>query len=103
MLRRIKVFGEDIGQLSLDVYISHLNVSLLYVISQEVLSSLNMSHLFMEDMIFGYKDGTGFTAHEGNSPKPHSKVSHGVHYPKNLRVAATYSASVVDCEAEDCF
>jgi hypothetical protein len=62
-----------------------------------------MSHLFMEDMIFGYKDGTGFTAHEGNSPKPHSKVSHGVHYPKNLRVAATYSASVVDCEAEDCF
>jgi hypothetical protein len=44
--RRIKGFGEDIGQLSLGVYISHLNVSLLYVVSHEVVSSLNMSHLF---------------------------------------------------------
>jgi hypothetical protein len=47
--RRIKGFGEDIDQLSLGVYISHLNVSLLYMISQEVVSSLNMSHLSMED------------------------------------------------------
>jgi hypothetical protein len=53
-LRKIKGFGEDIGQLSLSVYISHLNVSLLYMISQEVMSSLNMSHLFVEDWIFGY-------------------------------------------------
>jgi hypothetical protein len=52
--RRIKGFGEDIGQLSLGVYVSHLNVSLLYMISQEVMSSLNMSHLFVEDCIFGY-------------------------------------------------
>jgi hypothetical protein len=52
--RSIEGFGEDIGQLSLSVYISHLNVSLLYMISQEVMSSLNMSHLFMEDWIFGY-------------------------------------------------
>jgi hypothetical protein len=52
--RRMKRFGEDIGQLSLGVYISHLNVSLLYVVSQEVVSSLNMSHLFMEDWISGY-------------------------------------------------
>jgi hypothetical protein len=31
--RSIKGFGEDIGQLSLSVYVSHLNVSLLYMIS----------------------------------------------------------------------
>jgi hypothetical protein len=48
-LRRIKGFGENIGQLSLGVYISHLNVSLLYMVSQEVVSPLNMSHLFVED------------------------------------------------------
>jgi hypothetical protein len=47
--RRIKGFGENIGQLSLGVYISHLNVPLLYMISQKVLSPLSMSHLFMED------------------------------------------------------
>jgi hypothetical protein len=47
--RSIEGFGEDIGQLSLGVYISHLNVSLLYIISQKVVSSLNISHLFVED------------------------------------------------------
>jgi hypothetical protein len=52
--RRIKGFGEDIGQLSLGVYVSHINVSFLYVVSQEVVSSLNMSHHFVEDWIFGY-------------------------------------------------
>jgi hypothetical protein len=31
--RRIKGFGENVGQLSLGVYISHLNVPLLYIIS----------------------------------------------------------------------
>jgi hypothetical protein len=52
--RRIKVFGENVGQLSLGVYVSHLNVPLLYMISQKVVSPLNMSHLFLEDWIFGY-------------------------------------------------
>jgi hypothetical protein len=66
------------------VYVSHLNVSLLYIFSQKVVSSLNMSHPFVEDWIFGYGDGTGVIAHEGNSLKPHSKVSHGIHYLKNL-------------------
>jgi protein involved in temperature-dependent protein secretion len=42
-------------------------------------------------------------AHEGDYLKTHSKISHGVHYPKNLRAAATYSALVVDCATEDCF
>jgi hypothetical protein len=31
--RRIKGFGENVGQLSLGVYVSHLNVPLLYMIS----------------------------------------------------------------------
>jgi hypothetical protein len=52
--RRIKGFCEDVGQLSLGVDISHLNVSLLYMISQKVVYPLNMSHLFVEDRIFGY-------------------------------------------------
>jgi hypothetical protein len=89
-MRSIEGFGEDINQLSLIVYVSHLNVSLFYMISQEVMSSLNMSHLFMEDWIFSYRDCTGIIVHEENSLKPHSKVSHSVHYPKNLRAAATY-------------
>jgi hypothetical protein len=53
-LRRIKGFRENVGQLSLGVYVSHLYVSLLYMISHEVMSPLNMSHLFVEDWIFGY-------------------------------------------------
>jgi hypothetical protein len=52
--RRINGFGENVDQLSLGVYIPHLNVPLLYMISQEVVSPLNMSHLFVEDWIFGY-------------------------------------------------
>jgi hypothetical protein len=47
--RRIKEFGENVGQLSLDVYIPHFNIPFLYMISQKVVSLLNMSHLFMED------------------------------------------------------
>jgi hypothetical protein len=82
--RRIKGFGENVGQLSLGVYVSHIYISLRYMISQEVMSSLSMSHLFVEDWIFGYRNGTGVIAHEGNSLKPHSKISHGVHYLKNL-------------------
>jgi hypothetical protein len=42
--RRIKGFGENVSKLSLGVYIPHLNVSLLYIISQKVVSPLNMSH-----------------------------------------------------------
>jgi hypothetical protein len=52
--RRIKGFGENVGQLSLSVHVSHLNVPLLYMISQKVVSPLNMSELFVEDWIFGY-------------------------------------------------
>jgi hypothetical protein len=52
--RRIKGFGENVSQLPLCVYVSHLNVSFLNVISQEVMSSLNISHLFVEDWIFDF-------------------------------------------------
>jgi hypothetical protein len=52
--RRIKGFGKNVGQLSLGVYIPHLNVPLLYMISQKVVSPLNISYLFVEDRIFGY-------------------------------------------------
>jgi hypothetical protein len=47
--RSIEGFSEDIGQLSLCVYVSHLNVSLLYMISQEVVSPLHVSYSFVED------------------------------------------------------
>jgi hypothetical protein len=93
--RRMKGFDTNIGQLSLGVYVSHLNVPLLYMISQEVVSFLNMSHLFMKGWIFGYRDGTGVIIHEGNSLKPSTKISHDVHYSKNLW-ATTSSSYILD-------
>jgi hypothetical protein len=90
-LRRIKEFGENVGQQSLGVYISHLNVPLLYMISQKVVSPLNTSHLFVEDWFFGFWDDTGVITHEDNSLKPHSKISHSMHYSKNLWAAASSS------------
>jgi hypothetical protein len=42
--RRIKGFGEDVSQLSLCINISHLNISLLNVISHEVVSPLKVSY-----------------------------------------------------------
>jgi hypothetical protein len=40
-----------------------------------------VSHSFVQDYFFDYKDGTGVVTHEGNSLEDHSKVSHGVHNP----------------------
>jgi hypothetical protein len=48
-LRRIKGFGENVDQLTLCVYVSHLNISLLYMITQEVMSSLKVSYSLVED------------------------------------------------------
>jgi hypothetical protein len=78
-VRSIKRFGENISQLSLCVNVSHLNISLFHMISQEVVSHFKVFHPFMEDWVFGYRDGTGVVAHEENSLKDHSKISHGVH------------------------
>jgi hypothetical protein len=95
-MRSIKGFGENNGQLSLCINVSHLYVFILNMVSQEVVSPLNVSHSFVEDRVFGYRDGTGVVAHERNSLKDHSKVSHGVYNLYDLRAAATSSASVVD-------
>jgi hypothetical protein len=50
-VRRVKEFGEDVIQLSLYTDISHVNISLLNVISKEVVSPLKVSHSFMEDWV----------------------------------------------------
>jgi hypothetical protein len=55
-----------------------------------------VSHSLVEYWIFDHRDVTSVIAHEGNSLKDHSKISHGVHNPHDLRAAATYSAYVVD-------
>jgi hypothetical protein len=79
--RSIKGFGKYISQLSLCINIFDLYVSLLNMISQKVMSPLKLPHFFVEDWVFGYRDGTGVIAHKGNSLKDHSKVSHSVHDP----------------------
>jgi hypothetical protein len=42
-VRSIEGFGENIDQLSLGINVSHLNISLLNVISQEVVFPLKVS------------------------------------------------------------
>jgi hypothetical protein len=80
-VRSIKRFGENISQPSLCVNVPHLDISLFHMISQEVVSHFEVFHSFVEDWVFGYRDGTSVIAHEGNSLKHHSKVSHGVYNP----------------------
>jgi hypothetical protein len=77
--RSINRFGENISQLSFCINISHLDISLFNMVSKEIVSPFKVSHSFMEDQVFGYRDCTGVVAHEGNSLEDHSKVSHGVH------------------------
>jgi hypothetical protein len=77
-VRSINGFGENISQLSLCVNVSHLDISLFNMISQEVVSHFEVFHSFMEDLVFGYRNDTDVVAHEGNSLKDHFKVSHGV-------------------------
>jgi hypothetical protein len=79
--RSIKRFGESINQVSLCVNVPHIDNSLFHMISQEVVSHFEVFYSFVEDWGFGYRDGTSVIAHEGNSLKDHSKVSHGVHNP----------------------
>jgi hypothetical protein len=103
--RRIKGFGGNVGQLSLGVYIPHLNVP-LYMISQKVVSPLNMSHFLCK---------IGFLATEMALVLSHMRGTLSNLTPKSLMVcsiqrtyeqqlvAATYLASVVDSATEDCF
>jgi hypothetical protein len=51
------------------------------MISQEVVSHFKVFHSFVENWVFGYRDGTGVVTYEGNSLEDHSKVSHGVLNP----------------------
>jgi hypothetical protein len=67
--RSIKGFGENINQLSLCINVSHLNISLFHMISQEVVSHFKMFDSFVEDWVFCYRDGTGVITHEGTLSK----------------------------------
>jgi hypothetical protein len=67
--------------MSLCVNVSHLDISLFHMISQEVMSHFEVFYSFMQDWIFGSRDDIGVVAHEGNSLEDHSKVSHGVKNP----------------------
>jgi hypothetical protein len=80
-MRSIKGFDENINQLSLFINVSHLDVSLFNMVSQEMVSPLMLSHSFMKDWVFSYKNGTSVVAHERNSLINQSKVSHGAHNP----------------------
>jgi hypothetical protein len=98
---RIMGFGEDISQLSLCINVFHLYISLLYMISQEVVSHFYVLRSPMKNWVLGWAHGTRAITHEGNTLVGHSIISHGMHYLKNLGATATYSASVVDCAIED--
>jgi hypothetical protein len=80
-VRSIKGIGKNISQLSLCINVSHLDISLFHMVSQEIVSPLKVSHSFVEDWVFGYRDGTGVVTHKGNSLEDHSKVSYGLHNP----------------------
>jgi hypothetical protein len=104
--RRIKRFGESVGQLSLGVYIPHVNVPLLYMISQKVVSPLSMSHLLWK---------TEFLATEMALVLSHMRETLLNLATKSLMVCtiqriceqqlavAIYSTSVVNCAIKDCF
>jgi hypothetical protein len=102
--RRIKGFGEYVGQLSLGVYISHLNVPLLYMISQKVVSPPNMSHFLWKmrhverALVLLHMRGT-----LSNFTRKSLMVCTIQRIFEQQLVAATYSSSVVDCATEDCF
>ena len=51
--RSIKRFGENISKLFLGLNSPHLNLSLLNIVSQEVVSHLNVFDFTMEAEIFG--------------------------------------------------
>jgi hypothetical protein len=71
--RSIKWFGKNISQRSLCINVSYLDISFFNMVSQEIVSPFKVSHSFVEDWVFAYKDGTDVIAHEGNSLKDHSK------------------------------
>jgi hypothetical protein len=100
-MRRIEGFGENVSQLPLCVK-HHLDLSLLNMVSQKVVSHFDVFGSPVENWVMGQAYGTGAITHEGYTLVCHSIISHSLHYPKYLGAAATYSTSVVDCATEDC-
>jgi hypothetical protein len=98
-LRRIKGFGENVNQLPLCVYISLLNVSLLYMISQEVVSPLKVSYYFVKTRFLATEMALVLSHMRGTLSKltPKSLMVCTIHriWEQQLAVA-TYSASAVD-------
>jgi hypothetical protein len=52
-MSRIKGFGENISQLPLYVNVFHLYISLLYMVSQEVVSHYYVFHSPMKNWVLG--------------------------------------------------
>jgi hypothetical protein len=52
-MSRIKGFGENISQLPLYVNVFHLYISLLYMVSQEVVSHFYVFHSPMKNWVLG--------------------------------------------------
>jgi hypothetical protein len=100
-MSRIKGFDENVSQLPLCINVFHHYVSFLNVVSQEVASHFYVFCSPMQNWILGWAYGTGAISHEGYTLVGHSIISHGLHYPKDLGVAATYSASLVDYATAD--
>jgi hypothetical protein len=104
--RSIEGFIEDISQLSLGVYVSYFNVSLLYMVSQEVMSPIKVSHSLVEDMILTTDIALVLLHMRETLTKltPKSLMLCMIHriWMQQL-AAATYSPSMVDWATEDYF
>jgi hypothetical protein len=51
----------------------------------------------MKNWVLGWTYDIGAITHEENTLIGHFIISHGMHYPKDLGAAVTYSDIVVDC------
>jgi hypothetical protein len=91
-------FGENNSQLSLCLNVSHLYISLLYMLSQELVSRFYVFHSPMKNWVLGLAYGTRAIIHEGNTLIGQSIISHGMHYPKNLgpTVSSSYILNLRD-------
>jgi hypothetical protein len=70
------------------------------------MSLLKVSHYFLEDWVFGYRDGTGVSHMRETllNITPKSLMVCTIHMIcEQQLVAATYSVSMVDCATEDYF
>lgn len=87
----IQRFGEDIGYLVLGSNIAKLDIPFLLVISQKVVSDINMFGFGVKYGIFGNTDGTCAITQKRHSRKAQTKITQGVSHPQNLRATASDS------------